>query len=184
MIVVYFAFLFIVIGFLFYCKSERRTLLMQLYERNNQIEADAKKIEELSKSNTDLQQQILSLELQKTLLENWKKEREDALVKFKKERLYNKFHSPIAWTPTENDWNILIDSIDQSNPDFMIALQCVDLNEMERKMCYLGRIGVKPSAMAILLHLENASVYRKRLYEKLTGSKGGAKEFDEYISNL
>lgn len=184
MIVVCFIFLFIVIGFLFYCKSERRTLLIQLYEKNDRIREDAKKMERLFKSNTDLQQQILSLELQNALLENWKKEREDALNKFKKERLYNKFHFPIAWTPTENDWNILIDSVDQSNPNFVIALQCVSLNEMERKMCYLGRIGVKPSAMAILLHLENASIYRKRLYEKLTGSKGSAKEFDEYISNL
>lgn len=38
--------------------------------------------------------------------------------------------------------------------------------------------------IGILLDLENASIYRRRLYEKLTGSRGSTKDFDKYIADL
>ena len=46
------------------------------------------------------------------------------------------------------------------------------------------KIGVKPGAIEILLGKGNVSVYRKRLYEKLTKKEGAAKDFDKYISDI
>ena len=74
----------------------------------------------------------------------------------------------------------------QKSKHFVLRIiqESVPLNESEKKICYLIKIGVKPGAIAILLNLGNASIYRKRLYEKLTGKKGNAKDLDCYISNL
>ena len=101
------------------------------------------------------------------------------------ERLYDKFRSPAGWEPTDTDWHKLFISVDKLYPKMVTTLQkSTSLNESERKICYLSKIGVKPGAIEILLGKGNVSVYRKRLYEKLTKKEGAAKDFDKYISDI
>ena len=86
---------------------------------------------------------------------------------------------------TDTDWHKLFISVDKLYPKMVTTLQkSTSLNESERKICYLSKIGVKPGAIEILLGKGNVSVYRKRLYEKLTKKEGTAKDFDKYISDI
>ena len=141
--------------------------------------------EKLSHIKESLERDISILKTENSNLRNQEETRKEKLAQLQVGRLYDKFRSPISWTPTNDDWNKLFVTVEACFPNFAIGLQeSVPLNESEKKICYLIKIGVKPGAIAILLNLENASIYRKRLYEKLTGKKGNAKDLDCYISNL
>ena len=122
----------------------------------------------------------------KSLLQRLKERKkiEDS-ERLQNERLYDKFRSPAGWEPTDTDWHKLFISVDKLYPKMVTTLQkSTSLNESERKICYLSKIGVKPGAIEILLGKGNVSVYRKRLYEKLNKKAGTAKDFDKYISDI
>lgn len=105
--------------------------------------------------------------------------------RLKTELLYDRFRSPAGWVPTDMDWHKLFISVDKLYPNMVTLLQqSTTLNESEKKICYLCKIGVKPGAIEVLLGKGNVSVYRKRLYEKLTHKQGTAKDFDRYIFNI
>ena len=132
--------------------------------------------EKLSHIKESLERDISILKTENSNLRNQEETRKEKLAQLQVGRLYDKFRSPISWTPTNDDWNKLFVTVEACFPNFAIGLQeSVPLNESEKKICYLIKIGVKPGAIAILLNLGNASIYRKRLYEKLTGKKGNAK---------
>lgn len=157
----------------------------QLQETSEQLELKCKQLEKLSCVKESLEQDISILKAENTDLRNQEKTRKEKLEQLQVEQLYEKFRSPISWVPTNESWNKLFVSVETSFPNFAIGLQkSVPLNEPEKKICYLIKIGVKPGAIEILLNLKNASIYRKRIYEKLTGKKGNAKDLDKYISNL
>ncbi len=142
-------------------------------------------LEKLSHIKESLERDISILKTENSNLRNQEETRKEKLAQLQVGRLYDKFRSPISWTPTNDDWNKLFVTVEACFPNFAIGLQeSVPLSESEKKICYLIKIGVKPGAIAILLNLGNASIYRKRLYEKLTGKKGNAKDLDCYISNL
>ncbi len=142
-------------------------------------------LEKLSHIKESLERDISILKTENSNLRNQEETRKEKLAQLQVGRLYDKFRSPISWTPTNDDWNKLFVTVEACFPNFAIGLQeSVPLSESEKKICYLIKIGVKPGAIAILLNLGNVSIYRKRLYEKLTGKKGNAKDLDCYISNL
>ena len=157
----------------------------QLKETSEQLELKRKQLEKLSHIKESRERDISILKTENSNLRNQEETRKEKLAQLQVGRLYDKFRSPISWTPTNDDWNKLFVTVEACFPNFAIGLQeSVPLNESEKKICYLIKIGVKPGAIAILLNLGNASIYRKRLYEKLTGKKGNAKDLDCYISNL
>ncbi len=157
----------------------------QLKETSEQLELKCKQLEKLSHIKESRERDISILKTENSNLRNQEETRKEKLAQLQVGRLYDKFRSPISWTPTNDDWNKLFVTLEACFPNFAIGLQeSVPLSESEKKICYLIKIGVKPGAIAILLNLGNASIYRKRLYEKLTGKKGNAKDLDCYISNL
>ena len=117
-------------------------------------------------------------------LKNWKQEKEERWIELGKTRQLSKFFKPYGEEPSKADWQMLFVFVDEKYPAFSAILEEKHLSELDKKICYLNKVGVKPGRVAILLHLENVSVYRKRLYEKLTGAKGSAKDFDNYISDI
>ena len=117
-------------------------------------------------------------------LKNWKQEKEERWTQLGKTRQLSKFFTPYGEEPSKADWQMLFVFVDEKYPAFSAVLEEKHLNELDKKICYLSKVGVKPGRVAILLHLENVSVYRKRLYEKLAGVKGSAKDFDNYISDI
>ena len=60
------------------------------------------------------------------------------------------------------------------------------LSVVELRVCMLIRLGIPPSAIAIHTCREQSSIssIRSRLYFKLFGKKGGARELDEFILGL
>ena len=103
--------------------------------------------------------------------------------------LYSRFHDKHEiWTPTAEDWEALSQGVDSVFTGFGVALDesLPHLSLVERRLCYLVKIGVKPGVIARLLCCSDSAVsmYRKRLYEKATGQSGSAKDFDRYISEL
>ena len=163
----------------------------QLKRTNEEIRQKIKQLEKLSHTKDELEKNLLTLRSENSNLKKREQAREEERKKIEEserlqnERLYDKFRSPAGWEPTDTDWHKLFISVDKLYPKMVTTLQkSTSLNESERKICYLSKIGVKPGAIEILLGKGNVSVYRKRLYEKLTKKEGAAKDFDKYISDI
>ena len=163
----------------------------QLKRTNEEIRQKIMQLEKLSHTKDELEKNLLTLRSENSNLKKREQAREEERKKIEEserlqnERLYDKFRSPAGWEPTDTDWHKLFISVDKLYPKMVTTLQkSTSLNESERKICYLSKIGVKPGAIEILLGKGNVSVYRKRLYEKLTKKEGAAKEFDKYISDI
>ena len=60
------------------------------------------------------------------------------------------------------------------------------MSSNEYQVCLLVKVGFSPKDISILmgLSLSNISNIRKRLFEKMTGRKGAAKDFDKFIMSL
>ena len=163
----------------------------QLKRTNEEIRQKIMQLEKLSHTKDELEKNLLTLRSENSNLKKRQQAREEERKKIEEserlqnERLYDKFRSPAGWEPTDTDWHKLFISVDKLYPKMVTTLQkSTSLNESERKSCYLSKIGVKPGAIEILLGKGNVSVYRKRLYEKLTKKEGAAKDFDKYISDI
>ena len=163
----------------------------QLKRTNEEIRQIIMQLEKLSHTKDELEKNLLTLRSENSNLKKREQAREEERKKIEEserlqnERLYDKFRSPAGWEPTDTDWHKLFISVDKLYPKMVTTLQkSTSLNESERKICYLSKIGVKPGAIEILLSKGNVSVYRKRLYEKLTKKEGTAKDFDKYISDI
>ena len=163
----------------------------QLKRTNEEIRQKIMQLEKLSHTKDELEKNLLTLRSENSNLKKREQAREEERKKIEEserlqnERLYDKFRSPAGWEPTDTDWHKLFISVDKLYPKMVTTLQkSTSLNESERKICYLSKIGVKPGVIEILLGKGNVSVYRKRLYEKLTKKEGAAKDFDKYISDI
>ena len=163
----------------------------QLKRTNEEIRQKIMQLEKLSHTKDELEKNLLTLRSENSNLKKREQAREEERKKIEEserlqnERLDDKFRSPAGWEPTDTDWHKLFISVDKLYPKMVTTLQkSTSLNESERKICYLSKIGVKPGAIEILLSKGNVSVYRKRLYEKLTKKEGTAKDFDKYISDI
>ena len=163
----------------------------QLKRTNEEIRQKIMQLEKLSHTKDELEKNLLTLRSENSNLKKREQAREEERKKIEEserlqnERLYDKFRSPAGWEPTDTDWHKLFISVDKLYPKMVTTLQkSTSLNESERKICYLSKIGVKPGAIEILLSKGNVSVYRKRLYEKFTKKEGTAKDFDKYISDI
>jgi len=163
----------------------------QLKRTNEEIRQKIMQLEKLSHTKDELEKNLLTLRSENSNLKKREQAREEERKKIEEserlqnERLYDKFRSPAGWEPMDTDWHKLFISVDKLYPKMVTTLQkSTSLNESERKICYLSKIGVKPGAIEILLSKGNVSVYRKRLYEKLTKKEGTAKDFDKYISDI
>ena len=145
----------------------------QLKRTNEEIRQKIMQLEKLSHTKDELEKNLLTLRSENSNLKKREQAREEERKKIEEserlqnERLYDKFRSPAGWEPTDTDWHKLFISVDKLYPKMVTTLQkSTSLNESERKICYLSKIGVKPGAIEILLGKGNVSVYRKRLYEK------------------
>ena len=88
---------------------------------------------------------------------------------------------------TNDDSPHLIQEIDACYNNFTIRLlQKSNLSEHELQICCLIKLGIKSSDIAKMLFSSNASIgmARMRLYKKLTGRKGTAKDFNSFIENF
>ena len=130
----------------------------QLKRTNEEIRQKIMQLEKLSHTKDELEKNLLTLRSENSNLKKREQAREEERKKIEEserlqnERLYDKFRSPAGWEPTDTDWHKLFISVDKLYPKMVTTLQkSTSLNESERKICYLSKIGVKPGAIEILL---------------------------------
>lgn len=178
---------------LLHTEKEKKNLQLRLRKNKKQFFRNNQLIQNLKKAQIENHSQLEEMAFIKDKLESEnrdlnaeKTKRQEGLEELRKCHLYDKFHSPIGWFPTSENWDLLFTSIEKDYPTFSVALQKVlpHLSIIEKKLCYLIKLRVKPSAISILIERDNVSMIRKRLYEKLTNKNGTAKDFDKYISDL
>ena len=129
----------------------------QLKRTNEEIRQKIMQLEKLSHTKDELEKNLLTLRSENSNLKKREQAREEERKKIEEserlqnERLYDKFRSPAGWEPTDTDWHKLFISVDKLYPKMVTTLQkSTSLNESERKICYLSKIGVKPGANEIL----------------------------------
>ena len=90
-------------------------------------------------------------------------------------------------TLKHDEWEELEVQMRSAYPMFFRRLMDMcQLSEVELRVCMLIKLGIPPSAIAIQTCREYSSIssIRSRLYFKLSGKKGGAKDLDSFILNL
>jgi hypothetical protein len=60
------------------------------------------------------------------------------------------------------------------------------MSELEYQVCQLIKLRVAPSDMAVVLARDASTIstVRSRLYKKVFGRKGGAREWDDFILSI
>ena len=87
----------------------------------------------------------------------------------------------------DNDWLTIESQIKKLYPGFSSQLRNLHpMSELEYQVCLLIKLRVAPSDMAIVLARDASTIstVRSRLYKKVFGQKGGAKEWDEFILSI
>ena len=89
---------------------------------------------------------------------------------------------------TDEQWQELQIEIDRAYNHFTARLYaiCPKLNKTELHVCYLLKLKVSPTDIAniIMRQVSTISSTRKRLYEKIHGVEGNAKQLDDFISKF
>ena len=94
------------------------------------------------------------------------------------------FRDKRSWRPGPEDWVRLYWAIDLVHADFTKRLQeLVYLTDKELKIACLTKVKVQPTVIAWLFScsLTDISMTRKRLYERITGERGSAPMFDQWV---
>ena len=87
----------------------------------------------------------------------------------------------------EADGSAMMALVDSLYPDFKTRLTTFGvIKEHELKMCYLIKMGFKPSRIAILLSRSDSAISngRMRLYRKVFGQEGRGEDWDKVIQSL
>lgn len=86
-----------------------------------------------------------------------------------------------------NTWQTIDKKVNESFPKFSSTLfSLCKLSEIEYRTCLLIKLQLPPSAIAAVLCKERSAIsnIRTRLYKKIFGKKGTAKEWDDFIYKL
>ena len=86
-----------------------------------------------------------------------------------------------------DDWQNIEHQIKKVYPGFSSQLRGLyTMSELEHQVCLLTKLRIAPSDMATVLARDASTIstVRSRLYKKVFGQKGGAKEWDEFILSI
>ncbi len=88
--------------------------------------------------------------------------------------------------PTKEEWAELATEVNKLFPSFIKFNDNASFSLVEQQICLLVKIGLDLPSIIFLMNSNNKNITakRSRMYKKLTGENGGAKDFDEYIRNL
>ena len=87
----------------------------------------------------------------------------------------------------DEDWQDLEGQVRRAYPGFISQLRNLyTMSELEYQVCLLIKLRIAPSDIAAVLvrDVSTISTVRSRLYKKVFGRKGGAKEWDEFILSI
>ena len=87
----------------------------------------------------------------------------------------------------EEDWDEVERQLKQVYPGFTSKLRSLyRMSELEYQVCLLIKLRIAPKDIANVLcrDVSTISTVRSRLYQKVFGRKGGAKEWDEFVLSI
>jgi regulator of replication initiation timing len=189
-------------------QNSRRKVLM-LQERLDKVramqevadvESNRQKIEELERliSKLGSENSMLRLELEEkkakldyantmARIENEKRERAEGDI-FSSD-IYLKIQRLVAEGKnlSEDDWQqlaMLVDGIYTGFTEKLYSLYKLSVNDY--RVCLLVKVHVQPKDIALLTShsKESVSTTRSRLYQKVFGKKGSAKDWDDFLTSL
>ena len=85
------------------------------------------------------------------------------------------------------DWSYIEDQLRRVYPGFGSQLRGLHaMSELEYQVCLLIKLRIAPKDMAAVLarDMSTISTVRSRLYKKVFGQKGGARDWDEFILSM
>ena len=150
--------------------------LQEARDNNNAVEAEKLQLETrlLHAENEQIQVKLQHEKVMKTELE-LSPLKERIKLNAGKER----FHL------TDDEWQQLATLIDNANDQFTIRLRNLydNITEYDLHICYLVKLDIPSVAIGTMLYKSKAAIgmARQRLYLKLTGEKGTAKDFNNFI---
>jgi hypothetical protein len=87
----------------------------------------------------------------------------------------------------DEDWLDIEKHIRKVYPGFISQLRGLYvMSELEYQVCLLIKLRIAPSDIASVMarDVSTISTVRSRLYKKVFGQKGGAKEWDDFILSI
>ena len=87
----------------------------------------------------------------------------------------------------DDDWNSIESQIRRIYPGFSSQLRGLHtMSGLEYQVCLLVKLRIAPTDIAAVLarDVSTISTVRSRLYKKVFGQKGGAKDWDEFIMSI
>lgn len=87
----------------------------------------------------------------------------------------------------DDDWQNIENQIRKVYPGFISQLRNLyAMSELEYQVCLLIKLRIAPSDIASILARDASTIstVRSRLYKKVFGQKGGAREWDEFILSI
>ena len=87
----------------------------------------------------------------------------------------------------DDDWNEIESQIKRIWPGFSSQLRGLHaMSELEYQVCLLIKLRMSPTDIAAVLSRDASTIstVRSRLYKKVFGRKGGAREWDEFILSI
>lgn len=87
----------------------------------------------------------------------------------------------------EDDWNEIEAQLKKAYPGFCSQLRNLHvMSELEYQTCLLIKLRIAPTDIASVLNrdVSTISTVRSRLYKKVFGKKGGAREWDEFVLSI
>ena len=147
-------------------------------------------IRNVIKDKRDLEQKLSDIAEERvsrpTLLQNALRELEQ---QFFQSDYYQELHKRILTGRNlpPNVWEDVETRFKSVYPGFTNRLRSLHkLSETEYRVCLLIKLRISPNEMAVLLNRSQSAIstIRSRLYQKVFGQKGGAKDWDTFILSL
>jgi len=88
---------------------------------------------------------------------------------------------------TDEDWREMEERLKRVYPGFTSRLRNLyPMSELEYQVCLLIKLRISPTEMADVLSRDGSTIstVRSRLYKKVFGSKGGARDWDEFVLSI
>ena len=98
-----------------------------------------------------------------------------------------RFFSQEGRTPEDGDWMMLETALKEAFPRlFEVLSKGLHLSMMEERVCWLTKLGLKPSQTARLVGRSAQAItsIRSRLYRKIFCEEGSPEDFDRFIHDL
>lgn len=164
--------------------KEKTLSISALNEKLNENTVNRQESEKMAQTICVLQQQIQKHEQDIELLihsqQNSQLHEEPYIVEFMDKIKQGKER------PNKEEWQRVCILVESHHPDMLKIKNNKDISAQEYRICVLLKLGLKVSDIVFVEEITNSNLtnIRSRMLKKILGVKGGAKDFDRYMSGM